>query len=361
MPLPLVIPQEVGTVLPNNKGYAKSIRSLGGCCTKCAATAGCVAYQFFKQDDLDDTSTKKPAGLKAGVQCYLLAGGSSKKDESKYGLPFAGRHSDQVDGDGNIIWTPSWVGGTCNPAADVTDDPHFTGALGTRFDFNGELNKPFCLLTDKDFHINVMLKGYEDDTAEKGLRSWIKEVGLLWTANGKSHSAHLVARNSKESARGDGFMSRLALDNEVVAVPAQEGEEVTADGFTLRFVGVEKTGPYDVEKYTAEIAGVAKLNLRMRVAHKKLQAPDDAEAHFNIEVVELKQTPKVHGVLGQTFRNSQEQVRKALKYSELAHLLHAPVRADGATGQGFLDGSVGDYEASSVLAPDCRFTSYSAL
>ena len=346
--------QEVGTVA----SYG-SATSLSACCSECAKTADCVVYQFFEKNDIAKKGRKPPPGFKDGVQCYLLKGGPDKSDLPGYGVPRSGPRSEQEDNEKKFY--SSWLGGQCNGDAKVIDDPHFTGALGTKFDFNGELNKPFCLLTDKDFHINVMLKGYEDDTAEKGLRSWIKEVGLLWTANGKSHSAHLVARNSKESARGDGFMSRLALDNEVVAVPAQEGEEVTADGFTLRFVGVEKAGPYDVEKYAVNIAGVAKLNLRMRVAHKKLQAPDDAEAHFNIEVVELKQTPKIHGVLGQTFRSTDEQVKRALKYSELASLLHSPVRADGATGQGFLDGSVGDYEASSVLAPDCRFTSYSAL
>ena len=204
-----------------------------------------------------------------------------------------------------------------------------------------------------------MLKGYEDDTAEKGLRSWIKEVGLLWTtADGKAHSAHMVARNGKETRRGAGFMSRLALDDAIVAVPSEEGQAAKADGFSLQFTGVEKLGLYDVEHFIADVAGVAKLHLRMRVVHKKLQAPDDAEAHFNIEVVELKQTPRVHGVLGQTFRSTDEQVRKALKYSELAELLHAPVRADGETGKGFLDGSVSDYEASSVLAPDCSFSAF---
>ena len=298
-----------------------------------------------------------PTGYIPGKQCYLLTGGDDTTDLKPWGLPTSGRYSDQKVS--KVI--PSWVGGLCNPDPEIVDDPHFVGAQGTRFDFNGVLNKPFCLITDKDFHINVLLKGYKDDTAEKGMRSWIKEVGLLWTANGKTHSAHLVARNGKQSARGDGFMSRLALDNAVVAVPGKEGEEAKANGFSIRFVGVEQRGPYDVEHYLVQIGGVATLNLRMRAAHKKLQSADDAEVHFNIEVTELQQTPKVHGVLGQTFRNTEAQMKKALKFSELALLLHSPVRADGETGKGFLDGQVGDYESTSVLSPDCRFSSYQTM
>ena len=347
--------QEIGNLLqPGNS------TSLSDCCVECAQTAGCRLFQFLSATDIGRIGTRgrvAPAGFADGTQCYLLTGGNDFTDLQTYGLPTSGTHSAQRRS--RVI--PSWVGGLCNPAPEVVDDPHFVGAQGTRFDFNGVLNKPFCLITDKDFHINVLLKGYQDDTAEKGLRSWIKEVGLLWTANGKTHRAHLVARDGKQTARGDGFMSRLALDNAEVAVPAKEGEVVKAKGFSMRFVGVEQRGPYDVEHYLVQIGGVATLNLRMRAAHKKLQTAEDAEVHFNIEVTELQQTPKVHGVLGQTFRNTQAQMKKALRFSELALLLHSPVRADGETGKGFLDGQVGDYESTSVLSPDCRFSSYQTM
>lgn len=59
----------------------------------------------------------------------------------------------------------------------------FTGAHGTRYDFNGELGKAFCLITDKTFHLNAVLKGYKNDNAAggatvgadgKAIRSWIR-------------------------------------------------------------------------------------------------------------------------------------------------------------------------------------------
>lgn len=75
--------------------------------------------------------------------------------------------------------------GYCNPGNDTTnvvDDPHFTGARGTKFDFNGELDKAFCLVTDKRIHINAVLKGYKSTNTYrasvgadgKATRSWIR-------------------------------------------------------------------------------------------------------------------------------------------------------------------------------------------
>ena len=323
-----------------------------------------MAYQFFRKADINDPDYLLPVGFRKKISCYLLSGGPSKADESQYGLPHAGSRAEQLNTDGDVIWTPSWLGGTCNPSATARAVPHLS-ALGTRFDFNGPLGKSYCLITDKALHINVLLRGYEVEgkrEAQEGqLRSWIKEVGLLWTsADGTRHSAHLVARNGKETARMAGYMARLAIDGQLVHVPSQDGREVKAHGLTLRFIGVVLHGPFEVERYEVELDGLIKFTLKARVAYPLQQAPDDAEVHFNIEVAELKRTEKVHGVLGQTYQTTQPRRRKALDHAMLNRILHAPVRADGETGKGFLEGSVREYESSSVLSADCAFSSFGA-
>lgn len=74
------------------------------------------------------------------------------------------------------------IGGRCNPGENIKDDPHFVGKYGTRYDFNGEIDKVFMLISDERLHVNVKLGGYEDTRTYgatklrngKALRTWIK-------------------------------------------------------------------------------------------------------------------------------------------------------------------------------------------
>ncbi|CAI5984263.1 unnamed protein product [Closterium sp. NIES-65] len=52
------------------------------------------------------------------------------------------------------------------------------------------------------------------------------------------------------------------------------------------------------------------------------------------------------------------QAKRAMDYNTLAHALGRPVAADAAEGAGFLDGETADYESTSVLAADCRFSAF---
>lgn len=56
------------------------------------------------------------------------------------------------------------------------------GKYGTEYDFNGEIDKVFSLISDERLHVNVKLGGYEDKKTEgatklkngKAIRTWIK-------------------------------------------------------------------------------------------------------------------------------------------------------------------------------------------
>ena len=273
--------------------------------------------------------------------------------------------------------SPHSVGGFCSPG--VSDDPHFVGARGTRFDFNGQIDRAFCLVTDSHLHINAVMGGYEAATtptatnasasaASKKLRTWIQEVGITWAAeDGSKHFLHLTARKGAEQKRGNaGFLSRMVVDGKEVAVPMQVGDGLQAGdsraaglSFTLVEQG-SKGGAFDMDTYSLVIPGLADITLRMRVAHPLLQKPGEAFAHFNLHFDDLKATPKVHGVLGQTFRQTAEQAKRALDFSMLAKLLGGAVVADGETGKGFLDGRTEDYVVSGPLATDCKYSVFDA-
>ena len=262
-----------------------------------------------------------------------------------------------------FLWCCS-IGGKCNAIA--KDDPHFTGAQGTSFDFSGLPDKSFCLLSDTRIHINILLRGYLDNRTEsatvisegKAVRTWIREVGIIWTADGIEHKVLLVARSGIEQTRGAGFLSSIAVDGETLAVPALGKTLSGVGGFSLSLDSFEKTGPFDVDSFSLKIAGLLDLSVRMRVANPLLPAPPDAEAHSNLGINEVKRTEAIHGVLGQTYR--KDHAERAAKYSELSALLKAPVVADAASGKGFLDGEpLKDYMTSNVLTPYCAFSSYS--
>lgn len=118
------------------------------------------------------------------------------------------------------------------------DDPHFNGADGTRFDFNGVPGKSFCLLSDQLLHINMRMHGYFDprlttasatagagalSSHAPGVRTWIRELGFVWktgSAPAAKHTLRLVARRGPVQARGKGYLALAEFDG--AALPPLE-------------------------------------------------------------------------------------------------------------------------------------------
>jgi hypothetical protein len=328
------------------------LKSLADCCTYCAQAPKCIIYRY-----------EPPAGattVDALGNCYAITGGT----DVGWG-PYNFTTGARLGAPATDSSLPAvFQGGYCNPLTGVTDDPHFTGAHGTKYDFNGELDKSFCLVTDSDFHINTVFKGYVSSNTYhatktedgKALRTWIREVGFLWKGG---HSLHMVAREGKQQERGNGFVSKVVLDGQAVTVPSQPGQQLQSGDMSLTFEGVEYKGPYEIENFRLIIGSLVDASISLRVAHQLLQTPDSAEVHFNLKFNDLSVSEKVHGVLGQTYRNTPEQLTKSVMYSELARLLNAPIIADGESGKGFLDGAVDDYVSTNVLKADCKVSAFS--
>eukprot|EP00897_Mesotaenium_endlicherianum_P000638 jgi/Mesen1/10575/ME000085S09906 len=321
-------------IFKKEDGYMSSqdVDTVSECCNLCRKVPGCVYWQLTSTDLVDQSG-----------KCHLM--GSEGTPKLAQATVKATR-----------------IGGKCN--AQVKDDPHFVGARGTRFDFNGAPDTAFALVSDKDLEINMMLRGYYDNRTTgatvtesgKAVRTWIKEVGIVWTSEGAEHKLHLVARDGKQQERGNGFLASATVDT--FAVPMlREGKTFKAlGGLEMTFVGVEKQNQFDVDHYTVKVEGLLDLDVQMRVARAEMQAEDDAEAHFNLGFNKIEASGAVHGVLGQTYRKDHEQ--RAFDYQEIVTVLGAPVQADGETGKGFLDGSAADYIVSDVLASDSHFNSY---
>ncbi|GJP45386.1 hypothetical protein CLOM_g4782 [Closterium sp. NIES-68] len=334
--------KHVALILPNG-GWSVKKQSPEACCNQCAATHDCTYWQFT------------PAAGKEPGQCDLI------KEEQDF---ICGDLAAQYENKDKPVYLQVRAGGECNDDPEILDDPHFVGAHGTRFDFNGRPDKAFCLLTDDNVHVNILLRGYYDDRIEgaalvvdgKAVHTWIKELGIVWHANDADHKLRLVARGGKQQERGTGYMQAIEVDGTEIQRLALGEKFLGAGGLEIALAAYEKQGPYDVDYYTVSVAGILSFDIRLRVAHPKLQTPNDAEVHINVGVTSFKYTDNVHGVLGQTYR--EDHVARAVDFQELVSSLHRPVSADGELGAGFLDGTPRSYEASSVLGVDCAMTAY---
>ncbi|CAI5498752.1 unnamed protein product, partial [Closterium sp. Naga37s-1] len=119
------------------------------CCQRCAKQVGCKYWHL-----------QPPANGQLG-KCKLMG--------SLAGLTV--RNWDKE-------WPITFLGGQCNPDANTDDDPHFRGADGTSFDFNGLLDRSFCLVSDRRIHINMGIKGYQPIANLPGTTTSLDEESL---------------------------------------------------------------------------------------------------------------------------------------------------------------------------------------
>ena len=210
----------------------------------------------------------------------------------------------------------------------------------------------------------MFMTGYYDSNTEgasivtngKGLRTWICQLGIKWRAGSQEHSLFLAAREGKNDSRGAGFLRRAEVDGAALSLPSAARAVELPGGLTFTFVGPTHEGPFEADAYRVAIDSLVTLDVAVRAADPRLQTPDDAKVHLNVQFTDVNPSVHVHGVIGQTYRPNR--VKRSSDFAALGYLLHRPVAADSAAGAGFLDGATSDYESSDVLAADCVYTAF---
>lgn len=302
--------------------------STSACCQLCRLADGCVFWSFDS----------------ANLKCKLFGSSLCQSTEAY---------------DSSI--PDSYVGGNCDsvePTAVSTSNPVDSAAQ--------ELlpEKAFCLISDSDLHINMLLGGYYDSRTVgfkapkngRAIRSWIKDVSFMWTINGKSHTLHLSSRRGPEQERGDGYMGFIRVDGTLVPKLTLGDELNLFDSQAiLSFEAYEKSGPYDCDVYKVRIEGLLEAELRLRIAHPLLQMENDAEVHMNMDILDLEYTPSIHGVLGQTYRADMSD--QTLNYAALSELVYGST-SEGSESVQTVSGTAAGYVATAVTQPDCQVSQF---
>lgn len=258
---------------------------------------------------------------------------------------------------GPICYSPKKKSGNCpaNPRLPpgASGDPHFTGADGSRFSFEGEPNSTFCLVSDKNIQINAYYGGRWDRYGNSTVKSltWIRQIGILWGR----HTIVLAAREGATWLHDKGYMASIKVNDKEVKL-GQAGDLAFLSGGVIQILWVAskvRTGDDIVDVYQVTIADILKLRVKIRPEVQLLRSETDGVLHVDLELPVLDVSDEVHGILGQTFRTDHRD-RLAMQKIEWNDSWNAHVVL-GDNAEGFLDGNVSDYKTSDLLQTDCRY------
>ncbi|CAI7765510.1 unnamed protein product [Closterium sp. NIES-53] len=229
-------------------------------------------------------------------------------------------------------------------------DPHFTGADGSHFDFSGKPNRNYALVSDPHFQMNGFFGGrYSRWNGDVKALTWIRSVGLM----AGHHTVVLEARRGAEAEYSNGYLARVAADGVAVELTVPGTTVQLWDGATLKWEAARKLSGTDlVDVYDVTIKGVAIIRLTLRPEVKNLRTATDAAVHFGLDVLFSSFSQAVHGVLGQTFRPEFQGrlSHQKLEWSDLLQVMVVP----GDNAEGFIDGSMDDYEVTDLVKADCK-------
>eukprot|EP00899_Mesostigma_viride_P004410 jgi/Mesvir1/13970/Mv12433-RA.1 len=209
----------------------------------------------------------------------------------------------------------------------IRSDPHFVAGNGLKYDFMGEPGKAYALYSDKRLHMNMHMIGVRNNPDRKG--TWMDEISIMF------HPYYNITVSAQSEAG--------------TAYTAAHGT-VTVNGKTMKSQRMSTMtrwhGLTIQRKKTRVYLTIQNLvQLEMEVVRAAFWEREDGPGsnYLNFKVTALNATDEVHGVMGQTFR-------------ETFSVTSLPANA-GKDGQGVIEGKPEDYIVSGMYAADCKFCS----
>jgi hypothetical protein len=180
-------------------------------------------------------------------------------------------------------------------------DPRFIGGDGNAFFFHGRRDADFCIVSDRDLHINAHFIGKSSGKSRDF--TWIQAIAVLFDGG---HKLYVGAR---KTSKWDDDVDRLelVLDGEPVNLP----EGVAGATWTSAAVpALSITRTKAANGVLVALAG--RFRIRANAvpiteedsrAHHYGVTSDDCLAHLDLAFKFDTLTGDVHGVVGQTYRS----------------------------------------------------------
>ncbi|XP_047051002.1 uncharacterized protein LOC124656270 [Lolium rigidum] len=230
----------------------------------------------------------------------------------------------------------------CDQPGAACGDPRFIGGDGNAFYFHGRKDADFCVVSDRDLHINAHFIGKSGHSGMSRDFTWIQAIAVLFDGH------HLYVGARKTGTWDDAVEHlEITLDGEPVHLPADQVDAAKWTSSRVPALSLTRTKAANGVlvaldgKFSVRVNAVPITEEDSRV-HRYGVTSDDCLAHLELAFKFDALTDDVHGVVGQTYRS--DYVNKL------------DVRASMPTMGG--DAS---FTASSLFAADCAVARFGTI
>eukprot|EP00271_Cylindrocystis_brebissonii_P021310 TRINITY_DN7526_c0_g1_i1.p1 TRINITY_DN7526_c0_g1~~TRINITY_DN7526_c0_g1_i1.p1 ORF type:complete len:455 (+),score=55.21 TRINITY_DN7526_c0_g1_i1:251-1615(+) len=229
------------------------------------------------------------------------------------------------------------------------DAARVVGGDGVVFNFHGSADQDFCLVSDRDFHINVHMIGRKED---KRRTTWIS--GLAIIAGGM----HLYVEAFQE-ATWDPFLDHIAIymNGTNLNIPAP-GYKASPSAEASRWESANDQVLIirrRVNEARIQIAGLLDLIVKTDAVPSELWSAASCFVHLDMEFRQLAVSDEVHGVLGQTYRPMRIQASRQRAMFNQEDIDDVDAAVLGKQLGPAIIGHMQDYRSSGLWATDCKY------